>query len=110
MSNRSETIKAPAHLSAEARRFWDQTVRDYALQPHHIHTLLLACEAKDRCTQAREAIDRDGITFKDRFGGVRPNPACAIERDSRIGFIRAVRELRLDGDDTDTPRPPSLGD
>jgi hypothetical protein len=79
------------------------------MQPHHLHTLLLACEAKDRCAEARKAIDEKGITFTDRFGSIRPNPACAIERDSRIGYIRAIRELRLDGGDGDAPRPPSMG-
>jgi hypothetical protein len=46
--------------------------------------------------EARELLQRDGLVISGREGGMRPHPAIAIERDSKIGFARLVRELDLD--------------
>ena len=39
------------------------------------------------------AADRDGGTFKDRFGAIRVNPAAALERDYRALGDRCLRQL-----------------
>ena len=84
--------------------------RDFDLEEHHRHLLHLACEAWDRCQQARAILDADGVVFKDDRGNIRAHPAVAIEKDARTGFARLVRELDLD---TEPPvpgrsRPPAL--
>lgn len=81
----------------------------YALEEHHERLLTLACEAWDRAEQAREALLEHGLTYVDRFDCPRPRPEVAIERDSRIGFARLVRELDLDGDPLPDPRPRRRG-
>jgi P27 family predicted phage terminase small subunit len=86
----------PAHLSASARHWWETTVALYELQEHHLRLLQLACEAWDRAQQARAQIDRDGLTVSTADGGIRVHPCIAIERDSRLGFARILRELDLD--------------
>jgi phage terminase small subunit len=79
------------------------------LEPHHVRLLTLACEAWDRCQQARELLATEGLTFEDRFGQPRARPEVSIERDSRIGFARLVRELALDGEGPpEAPRPPGI--
>jgi len=40
-------------------------VGDYDLEPHHVRLLTLAAEAWDRGQQAREVLDRDGLTYTD---------------------------------------------
>lgn len=71
--------------------------------------LTLAGESWDRCCQAREALTIHGLTFEDRFGCPRSRPEIAIERDSRLAFVRLVRELDLDIESPPgTPRPPGL--
>jgi hypothetical protein len=58
---------------------------------------------------AREVLDKDGLTYTDRFGAPRARPEVAIERDSRIAFARLVRELALDVEAPPEPsRPPAL--
>lgn len=100
--------QAPAHLSAPIKKWWGIIVREFELEQHHLRLLRLACEAWDRCQQAREIIDRDGISYVDRFGAPRMRPECAIERDSRIAFARLVRELNLDSaPGPEAPRPPA---
>jgi len=83
---------------------------DYSLEPHHIRLLTLACEAFDRCTQAREAIAAEGLTIATGDGGCKAHPAVAIERDSRLAFCRCLRELDLDVEPPANSRtaPPAL--
>jgi phage terminase small subunit len=101
--------KAPAHLSVPSRRWFEQVVTTYSLEPHHLHLLGLAAQALDRAETARLALATHGQTFTDRFGCPRARPEIAIERDARIGFARLVRELDLDTDATPTSsRPPAL--
>jgi len=79
---------------------------DYALEEHHERLLTLACEAFDRATEAREALERDGAFYIDRFGTPKAHPAVAVERDARLAFARLVRELRLDDEPAPDARPP----
>ena len=88
--------KAPAHLKAATRRWFNAIVDAYEFEAHHIKLLTLAAEAWDRAVAAREAIDRYGLTYVDRFDAPRMRPEIAIERDSRLAFARLLRELRLD--------------
>lgn len=97
---------APKHLRPETRAWFERTVADFILEEHHRRLLQLAAEAWDRGLQAREAIATHGLTFTDRFGGVRVRPEVQIERDSRIGFARLLRELALDVEEPGESRPP----
>jgi hypothetical protein len=58
--------------------------------------LRTALEARDRAEAARLAIDTDGLTVTDKFGQTKPHPLLPIERDSRAGFIVAMKALCLD--------------
>ena len=87
---------APAHLEPATRAWWLTVVRTWELDEHHVRLLTLAAEAFDRGVQARQILDRKGLTFKDRFGQPKPRPEVAIERDSRVSFARMLRELDLD--------------
>src|SRR5947209_18082856 len=100
--------KAPEHLHPETRAWFEETIRDYELESHHVRLLSLACEAWDRGVTARQEIDRHGLTVEDRFGFPRARPEVAIERDARIAFARLCRELDLDAEPPPTSaRPPA---
>ena len=106
----SETRRRPPqHLKPATRKWWTSVVRMYELEAHHIRLLTLAGEAWDRCEAARTAIAKHGLTYRDRFGQPKARPEVAIERDSRIGFARMLRELDLDVESpAETKRPPQL--
>ena len=104
----SKPPKAPKHLSAEMQKWWLSVVEDYELEPHHVLILTKAAEACDRADQARKAIRKKGVTYRDRFKQPCARPEVAIERDSRVAFARLVRELNLSEDSPNTPRPPGL--
>ena len=109
MSTETGVVKAPKHLCPATRAWFDRVVTDYTLEPHHVRLLTLAGESWDRCNQAREALEKHGLTFDDRFGAPHARPEVAIERDSRLAFARLVRELDLDVDaPSESSRPPVL--
>jgi phage terminase small subunit len=99
----------PNHLSKATAEWWSFVMADYALEPHHIQLLTLACEAYDSAQQAGEVLQHEGKIFIDRFDQPKPRPEVAIQRDSAIGFARMLRELDLDiAAPTDRSRPHSL--
>jgi P27 family predicted phage terminase small subunit len=53
-------------------------------------------EALDRMRQAQEAIDKEGITTKDRFGQPKQHPATLVERDSKATLLRGLKAMGLD--------------
>jgi len=102
-------IRAPRHLKLSTRRWWLSVLEDYQLESHHVRLLTLAGEAWDRCQEAREALKTHGLTFTDRFGQPHARPENTIERDSRIGFARLLRELALDVEPPrELGRPPGI--
>jgi hypothetical protein len=50
----------------------------------------------DRLAAARAAIAEHGELVIDRYGAPKLNPACALEKDARAGFLAAMKALNLD--------------
>lgn len=105
----TDTVDPPDHLRPETAAWWRSVLEDYDLEAHHVRLLRLACESWDRCDQARELLNSDGLTVRTADGGMKAHPAVAIERDARLAFARLVRELDLDaGAPAAPPRAPAL--
>ncbi|MEQ1952485.1 P27 family phage terminase small subunit [Mesorhizobium yinganensis] len=81
------------------------------MESWHLRVLIAAAEAWDRKEEARKAVAKHGLTFVDEKGGVKVRPEVSIERDARIAFMRAIRELDLDGEGPggEPTRPPAIG-
>jgi P27 family predicted phage terminase small subunit len=104
-----ENLNSPTHLAPETADWWRAVLQEFVLEPHHMRLLRLACEAWDRCQQAREILDRDGLTTGTESGGLKAHPCIGIERDARLAFARLLRELDLDAEPTlDRARPPAI--
>lgn len=96
-----ETLKPPT-------RTWVRRVlKRWKLEDHHERILLLAGQAWDRCQEARERLDDEGLTV-GTANSVKTHPCVAIERDSRLQVARLIRELQLDGETADDLRSPPL--
>jgi phage terminase small subunit len=101
--------KPPAHLQKATKLWWKTIVADFELESHHLRLLQAACESWDRLQAARIVLDRDGVSYVDRFGAPRARPEVAVERDAKVSFARLVRELNLDSaPGPDAPRPPAI--
>jgi P27 family predicted phage terminase small subunit len=103
----SNEIKAPKHLTAASRKFYQRIAVDYVLEPHHLRLLQLLCEAWDRGQEARKILQAEGLTIDHEKLGKRPHPAVSIERDARTAVARLLRELNLSEEPEDS-RPPPL--
>ena len=104
----SESL-APKHLKAPTRAWFDQICDEFDLESQHLRILQMAAEAWDSYETARDSIAENGMTFVNlKHGDLKPRPEVAIMQNSRIAFLRAVRELNLDVAPPDTPRPKPL--
>ena len=99
--------RAPAHLSKAARKWWSGVMESYEVEDHVIQTVTAAAEAWDRKEQARLILAKDGLTVECR-DGLKTHPCVAVERDARLAYLRAVRELCLSAEDPDESRAPGL--
>jgi P27 family predicted phage terminase small subunit len=101
---RTELPPPPEHLSPAMQDWWNSVAAEIDLEPHRLRLLQLACEAWDRCHEAREALAEHGLTYLSRDGDPRPRPEVVIERDARAAFARLVCALNLDAP---IPQPPN---
>jgi hypothetical protein len=106
MPKADQLLTPPRHLSKHMRS-WVLSILDrYEIEPQHFKILILAAEAWDRCENARKVLSKKGVSYLDRFDAPRARPEIAVERDSRIAFVRCLRELALENEQpTDKPRP-----
>jgi phage terminase small subunit len=105
----NQQYQPPDHLQPATADWWIRTCEFFVLEPHHVRLLTLAATSWDRAEQARQILEEKGLVYEDRFGQPRSRPEIAVERDSRTGFMRALRELGLDHVEPPDPRPPRLG-
>jgi phage terminase small subunit len=96
------------HLQSATRKWFQQICRDFALESHHLRILLVAAEMWDRSVSARDSIAEHGLMIEDRYGCLKANPACELERSSKTLFLKAVRELGLDVTEPGESRPPII--
>ena len=90
-------MDAPNHLQSDGRAFWLAMVDEYAItDAAGIALITAASECLDRQRQAQALIDKHGPCVETAAGGLKTNPACKVEMDSRNGFLAAVRALNLD--------------
>lgn len=111
-ANPNPLLSIPRHLSHAMRKWVGSIVDRYEIEPQHLKVLVCAAESWDRLQEARSVISRKGISYLDRFGAPRMRPECTVERDSRIAFVRCLRELALEneepGDDSSPRVAPTL--
>src|ERR1017187_7437388 len=95
---RTTTPDPPAHLSDKAAEMWRAMVADYTMSGDCVGLGLLeaALSAFDRAEEAREILDKEGLTVSGDRGQSKAHPLCAVERDSRSAYIAGIKALRFD--------------
>jgi phage terminase small subunit len=86
------------HLSTKSKKFYRWVVSSYQLEEHHLELLKLLCEALDTGEKARIEVEKQGMTYMDKFGQPKARPECKVVNDSAILAARLLRELALDAD------------
>jgi hypothetical protein len=97
MPLRLAKISVPDHLGPQEAKLFLQIVRNYDLRDEvSLCILEEGLASLQRARLAREQIAREGLTFTDKHGQPRLNPACNVERDSRAAALSAFRQLNLE--------------
>lgn len=105
----SANSTAPAHLRPATRAWYVQICNDFQLESQHLRILQMAAEAWDSYEAARESIAENGTVFVNKkHGDIKPRPEVAIMQNSRLAFLRCMRELNLDAQPPEAPRPKPL--
>ena len=108
MTNQSKN-RPPKHLKAATRRWMQAILDEFDIDPTDgsFAKLILAAEALERSNEARELVNKEGLTVVDRFGQKKQHPACAVQRDFAALHARLMRELNLTEEPAEN-RPPRL--
>lgn len=101
--------RAPLHLGPAGKRLWRRVATAYVLADWQLDILEGAAVAADRQAEARQILATDGLIVDGGKLGPKAHPAVSIEKESRLGMLRSLRELALSPDDVaEAPRPPSI--
>jgi hypothetical protein len=88
---------APSHLARDEAALYLQVARNYGLRDEvSLRILEEGMGSLQRARLAREAISKEGMTFKDSKGHLKPHPLLVVERDARAAALAAFRQLNLE--------------
>jgi hypothetical protein len=89
----------PVALTGERLSLFEELRSRYELDAASEALLKNGVQALERAHSLAQQVTRDGAVFRDRFGGLKPNPAILLERDFRSLASRALSQLatRLEG-------------
>src|SRR5262245_31144364 len=94
---RTRSPPAPNHLGEPECQIWKRTFSEYYLATDlAVDDLRTALEAHQRAREAREAIERDGMTVVGRDNQMKPHPLLAVERDARAQWLAAIKQLGIE--------------
>jgi phage terminase small subunit len=100
-------IKEPKGLGTAGRRYWKQSMVEVDFEEvHDLERLLMAAKCLDDLSEAESRVKADGMFMTNRYGNVVEHPAVKTIRDTRLLFVKIVRELGLDLDPPTDSRPP----
>jgi hypothetical protein len=89
----------PVVLDGDRLALWNDLRARYQLDAASEALLKNGVEALQRAHALAQQVSEHGAVFKDRFGGLKPNPAILLERDFRGLASRTLSQLaaRLEG-------------
>jgi phage terminase small subunit len=86
-------VRTPTHLSREATRLFRAIIAKFEIEDERaVHFLTMSCEQFDRMKDAARIISEKGAVIKDRYGGLKQNPALLVEARAQKQHIAALRE------------------
>ena len=90
-------IKPPIYLKEKGRKFFSKVTAEFYFESTHDIELLGAASSElDSQAESQKAIDTDGYYITNRYGKKVEHPGVKSLRDSRVLFMRLIREMGLD--------------
>ncbi len=88
--------RPPKHLRRRGCELWRVITSNFSLAPHHTPILRTLCETADRLETCRARLSKEGLTFKDKWGQLKPHPLVAAELAYRNQLTTIYGTLGLD--------------
>src|SRR5262245_53502355 len=89
--------KPPSSLKREGRALWRTLQEEFDITDSAGLALLRkVAEYEDELIVMTAAIEREGMTFKDSKGQLKPHPLLAARRDVRSAQLQTLKALNLD--------------
>jgi phage terminase small subunit len=99
--------KAPNKLQVTGRNFWKKVLSEYELnESHDLERLSMAAKCLDELRETEQRVKKDGRFLVNRYGNLTEHPGSKTIRDTRLLFVKIIRELGLDVENPEDPRPP----
>ena len=90
-------MNPPDHLKPAGAELWADVQQEYHIvDSGGLALLTTAAECLDRLRAAQAAIEAHGELVVDRYGSQKLNPATQLEKESRAGFLLALKQMNLD--------------
>jgi P27 family predicted phage terminase small subunit len=80
-------------LRGRAVTLWREVQMQWALDPAGLELLRLACEAMSRAEECADVVNREGASFRDKWGQPKAHPIALLERDHRAQAARHLAAL-----------------
>ena len=94
---------------SEVQIFFDEILKNFELEADSLKVFQVACHSLDRYLEAKEKLDREGITYMTSTGNVKKHPANEIEKVAKAQFLQAMRMLGISDLEPNRPgRPTSI--
>jgi P27 family predicted phage terminase small subunit len=87
--------KAPAHLKAAGRRFYNEIAAEWEQGSHERLLLIAACEQIDVAESCRKTIAQEGLEITTVKGARKENPAVCTMRQATRLIQSLVRQMDL---------------
>lgn len=99
--------KSPSGLKVNGRKFWKKVLSEYDLtDSHDLERLSMAAKCLDDLCEAEKRVKEDGMFTRNRYGSVVEHVGLKMIRDTRLLFLKTIRELSLDISTGPEARPP----
>ncbi len=93
----NKTMKFAAKTRLAARREANRLAKEYEIEDPAGQALLRTfASAFSLEIECQEQIERDGLTFKDRFEQIKSHPLLTILNNARAQKMAALKALNLD--------------
>jgi phage terminase small subunit len=99
--------KTPSGLNASGKKFWKKILSEFELnETHDLERLCMAAKCLDDLGEAEKRVKKDGMFAVNRYGATVEHTGVKMIRDSRMLFIKIIREMGLDLVVPEDSRPP----
>jgi P27 family predicted phage terminase small subunit len=89
--------KAPRHLKKPGRVLWKKLREEFDIEDAAgLELVRKIAEYEDQIIDMTAQIEKDGLTFKDRFDQMKAHPLLAARRDLQSAQLHTLKALNLD--------------